>query len=111
MFGDPAKATGIFVKMAMGKEVKPGERAFAKLVARQAGTMLATYLGSLAANQAILKATGSKYRINYTDFTKSDFMKFHFGKRVVALDGGVVNLLGFVGTLGEIGRASCRERV
>ena len=106
LFGDPAKAAGIFMKMGASKfmdvDIKPGERAFAKLVARQAGTMLAMYLGSLAANQAILKATGSKHRINYTDPTKSDFLKFHMGKRVVALDGGMVNLLGFVGTLGAL---------
>ena len=99
MFIDPAKAIGIFTKIAAGKEVKPSDRAFAKLVARQAGTMLATYVGALAANQALLKHYGSDYRVNITDPTQSDFLKFKIGGQTVALDGGMVNLLGFVGTL------------
>ena len=58
------------------KEVTPEEKAFAIKQVRQKATIVATMASMLAANQAILSAAGSKQKINFTDPTRSDWLKF-----------------------------------
>lgn len=96
----PAKAINTFSKMAESKfsdrEVPEHEKAAAKLVARRAGTMIATYAGLLAVNQAILSATGSKKKINFTNPLDNDWLKFKIGDKTVDVSGGIVSTLHFI---------------
>jgi hypothetical protein len=77
--GDPYKAIEIASTAASPAKWKalPPEQKFMVLnQVKQKATILATAYGLLKVNQAILSATGSNQKINFTDPTKSDFMKF-----------------------------------
>lgn len=80
-FADPAKAviTGakLLTDMAKGEtNVTPEQKHFAVQQVREKATVVATMLGMLAANQAVLNASGSNQKINFDDPTKSDWLKF-----------------------------------
>ena len=77
--GDPYKAIEIASTAASPAKWKalPPEQKFMVLnQVKQKATILAMAYGLLKVNQAILSATGSNQKINTTDPTKSDFMKF-----------------------------------
>jgi hypothetical protein len=80
-YGDPARAiaTGarLLTDVVKGeKTVTPEDKAFAISQVREKATVVATMGALLAANQALLTASGSKQKINYDDPTKSDWLKF-----------------------------------
>lgn len=80
-FGDPARAaiTGAktLTDIVKGeRETTPEEKAFAINQVREKATVVATMGAMLAANAAILAMSGSKQKINFTDPTRSDWLKF-----------------------------------
>lgn len=101
---DPVKTSDTFRRMAMDKvtgqrTISPAQAEIAKIRLKNAAKFAAGYTAALAVNQAILSATGSDQKVNMTDPTKADWLKFKgFGKELVA-DGGLldpVRLLGQV---------------
>jgi len=103
---DPAKAVKTFTSW---KEATPAEKAAAKIVAKRAGRILATYVGALAVNQGLLSLSGSNQKINFTNPTQSDWLKFKTGGRTIDLTGGMVSLLGFLMKLGHTAIASSND--
>lgn len=93
---DPGKAIKTF---AGWNKATPAERVQAKIVARKAGEIMATYMAGLAANSAILSLTSSKQSINYTDPLHSDWLKFKAGDKTIDATGGMEATLRFIGTL------------
>jgi hypothetical protein len=96
---EPTKAIGTFTKWATGQEIKPSEKVAAKLVAKRSGEMLATGVALLTANQAILSLSGSKEKINFTDYSKSDWLRFKAGSKVIDVSGGMLSTMQFIGKL------------
>lgn len=108
----PAKALGTIVKMGenerlklFGKEeritVTPSEKTAAKIYSRRAGEMLATYAAFLAVNQGLLSVSGSKQKINVTDPSQPDWMKFKIGGKNIDISGGMVSTIDFISKLFE----------
>jgi len=95
---DPAKAVKTFTEWG---SATPAEKAAAKIVAKRAGRIMATYLGALAVNQGLLSLSGSNQKINVTNPMSSDWLKFKAGGRTIDLTGGMVSLLGFLARMGE----------
>lgn len=86
---DPAKAAGTFLDWSNST---PEAKAFAVHQLKEKAWVMGTLLTMLTANQALLKATGSKQSINMTDPTRSDWMKFKvagmdfaFGKAMLSM--------------------------
>lgn len=90
MITDPAKAVNT---LRTWNSSTPAEKAAAKIVFRGAGEKLATYGALLAANAGMLAASGSKQKINTTDPSKSDWLKFKGGGKTLDFTGGVLNPL------------------
>lgn len=103
---NPVKAVKTF---ANWKNSSHAEKAAAKLVARRTGRILSTYVGALAVNQGLLSLSGSNQKINFTDPTQSDFLKFKAGGRTIDLTGGMISLFDFVARMVHIGTASKEE--
>lgn len=97
LIGDPAKAAKTFTNW---KEASPAEKAGAKLVARNAGEKIATYVALLAANSALLSLMGSKQKINYTNPLGNDWLKFKTGGgKTLDITGGTLASMRLLGTL------------
>jgi len=96
---EPAKAIKTFTTW---KNAKPSEKVAAKLTAKSSGERLATMAALLAANQAILTLAGSNQKINFTDPTKSDWLRFKAGNKVIDVSGGMLSTITFVARLAEI---------
>jgi hypothetical protein len=73
LVSDPIKTLNTIVK---GQNATPGERAVALTRIHGAAQYVATRIGFLVANGALLQVLGSKQQVNLTDPTQSDFMKF-----------------------------------
>ncbi len=81
---DPAKAVGVFGKSAIHgiapewnwARVSPAEKHFAVEQVIHKSLIAGTYGALLGMNQAMLTATGSDQKINFTDPLRSDFLKF-----------------------------------
>lgn len=101
IFTEPTKAAITFAKWGTGHEVTDAQKLQAKMVARHAGEMMATYLTLLAANQAILSMSGSKQKINFSDPLGPDWMKFKVLGKDVDASGGMNSSLRFVTSLGK----------
>lgn len=97
---DPAKAANTFVNWG---KATPAEKVQAKIVARKAGEIIATYAAGLASNAAILSLTGSKQKINFTDPTASDWLKFKAGGKTLDVSGGMEATMRFIATLAHSG--------
>lgn len=117
ILGDPYKAVDIYTKMARGKAT-PSEKYFAKNVVKGHAEFLATYLGALALNAAALKASGSDDKVNFTDPSKPDWLRFKVKGRAVDPTGGIISTIGFLGRLGatvkegdygEAGKTAARQ--
>lgn len=100
MITDPAKAANTFLHW---NKATPAEQAAAKIVASGAGQRLAIYGAALAANAGLLTALGSKQKINFTDPTKADWLKFKLNDKTLDLTGGVLGPLRLLNTLGMSG--------
>lgn len=92
----PAKAASTFINW---NKATPSEKVSAKIYSKRAGEMIATYSALLAANAAILSLTGSNQKINITDPTQPDFMKFKFGDKTLDMTGGMLSNIRFLSGL------------
>jgi hypothetical protein len=97
----PIKAVQTFSNW---NNARPADKVAAKLIARRSGEMVATYAAALAANQAILSLAGSKQKINVTNPSQSDWLKFKAGDKSIDVSGGMLSTARFIGTLIGIGR-------
>ena len=104
---DPARAVKTFSNW---KNATPAEQAEAKVVGKRAVRILATYMGALTVNQGLLLLSGSNQRINFTDPTSSDWLKFKAGGRTIDLTGGMISLLGFLVRLGKLAGTTDAKR-
>jgi len=93
---DPAKAANTYLNW---KNATAAEKVRAKIVAKNAGEKIATYMTCLAANSAILSLTGSKQSINYFQPTRNDWLKFKAGDKTIDVSGGMEATMRFVGSL------------
>lgn len=80
-FGDPARAAITGAKtlsdiVRKGDTATEAEKSFAINQVREKGTVIATMGAMLAANAAILALSNSKQKVNFTDPTRSDWLKF-----------------------------------
>lgn len=73
MLTDPAKAAKT---LSSWDSATDAEKQFAIRQIKEKATVAGTYLTLLAANQAILNRSGSNQRVNFTDPTRSDYLKF-----------------------------------
>ncbi len=89
----PIKAVTTFSNW---NKASTSEKAAAKIVAKRSGEMLATYTALLAANQALLTASGSDQKINILFPTESDWMKFKAGDKTFDLTGGMRSTISFI---------------
>lgn len=96
---EPIQAVQTITKMAIGKEVTPAEKAIAKIWAYRSGEMMGTYFGLLAANQGLLKATGSKDDINIAKPWVSDWLKFKVAGHTVDVSAGMLPTFTFMSRL------------
>lgn len=76
MVGDPAKAAKT---LGNWSEASAADKQFAIKQVKEKATIAGVYLSLLAANQGLLKATGSNQQVNFTDPRKSDFLSFKAG--------------------------------
>ncbi len=93
---DPGKAVATF---ANWKKATPAEKAAAKYTAKNAAEKITTYMALLGANSAALSLFGSNQSINYTDPTKSDWLKFKMGGKTLDATGGIEATMRFIGSL------------
>lgn len=104
LFGDPAKASKTF---ANWKNETPEARHAAVAEVKQKAVIAGTYFAALTANQAMLTATGSDQKINFTDPTAADWLAFKGGGYKFSV---VSPLIGTVRFLANIAKASVGER-
>lgn len=97
---DPAKAANTFVNW---KKATPAEKVQAKIVARKAGEIMATWAAALAANAGYLALTGSSQRVNFNDPTSSDWLKFKGFDKTLDVSGGMEATMRFIATLMHTG--------
>ena len=88
--GDYKNALKTAARMATGQAVSAGDVAATKLVASRAAQFTGSIMAALLANQALLKATGQKEEVNYTDPAQADFLRFKWGGRTLDFTGGVM---------------------
>ncbi len=96
ILGDPIRAANTYTNW--GKS-SPSERYFAKSVVKNHAEYLATYVGALALNAAMLKASGSDDKVNFTDPSKPDWLRFKVKGRAIDPTGGITSTIGFLGRL------------
>lgn len=96
MIGDPIKTAETF---ATWKTASAADRQIAITRVKHAAEFTAFYFASMLANQGILKAVGSNQSVNFTDPTKSDWLKFKAAGYNVALDGGLLAPVRFLGKI------------
>lgn len=94
---DPLNALHTTYKIMRGQDVSLADRAASRIILRKTGRVMAGYLGALAANQAMLKLTGSSASVNFTHPTRSDWLKFQtgdaLGDRTVDASGGMIRAM------------------
>lgn len=99
---DPAEAYGVVGgKLLTGQKVSAADKYFLKQTAIGHAEFLGTYMAALGLNQAILSATGSDDKINITDPSKGDFLRFKVKGRAIEPTGGIIATLDFLGKLGN----------
>jgi hypothetical protein len=94
----PAKALGTAVQIGLSKaglwtEPTAAQRYAAKMTVRNSAEIVGTYVGLLAVNAGLNKFLGSKDKINFTDHTKTDWMKFKVGGQVFTPASGSVSAI------------------
>jgi len=87
---------------SLGGYATPVERAEAKFFAKSAGRQIAFYMGTLAASAGIQQALGSKNKVNFTDPSKSDWLKPKIGNKSIDATGGMLSTVRFLGQVGQI---------
>lgn len=96
---NPAKATSVALQALFKPEsVSIKDKVFAKVWAKRVGSQLATFAGLLTANAAIQSMTtdDKSKKVNLTDPTKSDWLKFKFGNTTFDNTSGMLSTLHFI---------------
>jgi hypothetical protein len=93
LIGDPVRALNAISK---GNSATQAEKAMAKRVVRNAGEKLVMYAALLGVNAGVLAATDSDDEINFTDPSKSDYLKFKVLGKTVDPTGGMQSTLRFL---------------
>lgn len=96
---NPAKATSVALQALFKPEsVSVKDKVFAKVWAKRVGSQLATFAGVLTANAAIQSMTtdDKSKKVNLTDPTKSDWLKFKFGNTTFDNTSGMLSTLHFI---------------
>lgn len=96
LIGDPARAINAFTNWG---KAAPEEKYFAKQVVSKHAQFLGTYLAALALNQGILSASKSDDKINFTDPSKGDWLRFKIAGRSIEPTGGIIGTIDFLGKL------------
>ena len=99
LVGQPLSAINTYTKMIGGKDISPSERAKANIIAKRAGAMISVYVAGLAVNQALLSASGSNQKINFTSPSDADWLKFKGFGKTIDVTGGMVSTLRFISNL------------
>ena len=87
------------------------DKVFLKVWSSRVGWQLGLGLASLGVNAAIQGMVNPNNKVNLTDWKKSDFLKFKFGKDVVVdPTSGMVSALHFIATLAAIPLKTRKER-
>jgi len=92
---DPYEAANVFANWKTSSE---GEKIAAKAIASKSAYILGAYFGALGINSALLKASGSNDKVNYTDPTKSDWLDFKIANHTIGI-GGIMTAIRFLGHL------------
>lgn len=87
-YGDVIRSVGT---VANWKNASPAEKFMAGWQAKRAMEMTAVYMGTLVANDQLNRKLKSGHYVNFTDPTKSDFLKPKWGDRVYDPTGGALN--------------------
>jgi len=110
---DPLKAINVLQKQIRGKEVSLEDKAAAKIIAKKTGRTMATYVGALIANQAMLSLVGSKQKVNMTNPMQSDWLEFKTGDEVGAktidVSSGMTSTMQFLMQLASLPFASKKD--
>lgn len=106
LLGDPALAVKRFANWA---NESPSARAAAVAQVKQAATMAGVYLTYLTANQALLSATGSAQKVNFTDPSKADWLSFKVGGYSLGIVGPLLGSVRFLIDLARIPTESRKE--
>lgn len=94
IIGDPAKTIYTFTDW---KNAAAADRHIAVTRLKHAAEFGAFYFAALLANQGINQALGTGQKVNLTDPTKSDWLKFKAAGHTIALDGGLLAPVRFLG--------------
>ena len=98
LFAEPAKALKTFTSW---DKASLADKFAAKLIGKRAAEMIGTYTMLLAANEGINQVTGSRQHVNFSDPTKSDWMRFKAFGKVIDVSGGMASLTTLVARLLE----------
>lgn len=99
----PTKAANTALEAIMHPDkVSTSDKVFAKLWARRVGEQVATYSTLLAANAAIQNTINPKNKVNVTDPSKPDWLKFKFGDVTIDPTSGMRSTASFIYKLGKI---------
>lgn len=102
-YGDVGRATGTIVGTTAENVLRsigiktnwvnasPAEKFMAGWQAKRAMEMTAVYMGTLVANDQLNRKLKSGHYVNFSDPTKSDFLKPKWGDRVYDPTGGAIN--------------------
>lgn len=93
---DPIKTIGTF---ADWNSASPADKFAATTRLKNAAEFAAAYAVALGTNQAILSATGSNQKVNFTDPTKADWLKFKAGGKEIVADGGLLDPVRLIGQI------------
>lgn len=93
LVGDPIVAAKRF---ANWKNETPEARAAALSEVKQKALQAATYMGALAINQAILSASNSDDKINFTDPSKADWLSFKVAGHNVGIVGPLLGSIRYL---------------
>jgi hypothetical protein len=94
IIGDPAKTIFTFTDW---HNANAADRQIAVTRLKHAAEFGAFYFAALLANQGINQALGTGQKVNLTDPTKSDWLKFKAAHYTIALDGGLLAPVRFLG--------------
>jgi hypothetical protein len=89
----------------------PAEKAQSKMIAKNAGETVATFAAMLAVNQAMVSLMGSDEKVNMTDPSKPDFLKFKTkGGNTIDISGGMIPAVKLIGNILHMANTTKKER-
>jgi hypothetical protein len=93
---DPVRVANAYLK---GSTASVNEKAMARTKIVHAAEFVGVYAGLLALNAGLLKATNSDQEVNIFNPGESDWLKFKAANHTIAIDGGLLDPLRFLGRI------------